>query len=177
MIDEYYRIEYINDAINFGVDIDYSAIDKPTFKYFLNLKKFRLYKVFFGIPTLFNFNNNNDIIPWIIHKFNKLKNRIFPIKFIEDEITLVDKFINGRKYKKYQIEKSPVIQVIKFIPDGRIRDVYRVNYNNLTGFIKEGYEENFEKLVKGHKEAGTLIDFSESNIEKIKELCYKNRKK
>jgi len=85
MIDPKYQTEYMDDLLNYNIDVDYSACEKPESKYIIKLKRFRLYKVFQAKNySLWNFNSNNDITPWIAYKFRCLKEKIFGVEVYDE---------------------------------------------------------------------------------------------
>ena len=71
------------NQIDEGLYVELAKLD--TKKYFVNLKRFRLYMKIWGTPTLYNFNHNNDIIPWIQYQYRRLKEKLFGVEVIEEK--------------------------------------------------------------------------------------------
>jgi len=135
----------------------------------------RKYITVLGLTNLYNFNSNNDITPWKEYQFQKLYRKIFPIKF-EDSLSFVQYYLGEFNYNIYKKEISPITQVIEYTPNGNIREVKRINHSYYPDWEwKEVHGKHWAKLVKGHEEAGTLLQFGEHNIDKIKELCFNNK--
>jgi len=101
------------------------------YNYIIHIKKLRLYRLVGKTPTLHNFNHSNDIIPWIQYQFRRLKDKVFGVKFIEEGLNPIQKFvnpINGFDYYIYKQEKDirKVVQVLHHIRHlNEIRVQYR----------------------------------------------------